>query len=198
MPFHLPLNPVDRVNKPPAYYLQVQDALILISSVLWTVAYCLYVRQAFRDKSYGMPLLCLYLCIQTHPILPVEDADFRRYDRWANVAWEFLFGVVAPVSVGQTIAFVPWLIIDVGIVYTTWLFGPDQWEQAPWIGNNMGWIVFFGIVLMTVLFWTFIKTFGVNAASFYIGYGDQLLISISSVAQLLSRDNTSGHSMGIW
>lgn len=60
MPFHLPLSPLDRRNQPPVYYLQVQDALILISSLLWTVAYALYVRQAFRDKSYGMPLLCLY------------------------------------------------------------------------------------------------------------------------------------------
>ena len=135
-----------------------------------------------------------------HPASPniIEEADFRRHHRWANVAWEFLFGVVTPVSVGQTVAFVPWLIIDVGIVYTTWLFGPDQWEQAPLIGNNMGWILFAGIVVTTILCLTFIKTFGVNAASFYIAYGGQLLISISSVAQLLSRDNTSGHSLGIW
>ena len=132
------------------------------------------------------------------PPYTVEDAGIRRHDKLANVAWEFLFGIVARVSVGQTVAFVPGLIIDVGIVYTTWLFGPDQWEQVPLIGNNMGCIVFSNTILMTILFWTFIKTFGVNAASSYIGYGDQLLISISSVAQLFSSDNTSGHSLGIW
>ncbi|KAF6218895.1 hypothetical protein HO133_005438 [Letharia lupina] len=176
MPFHLPLSPLDRRNQPPVYYLQVQDALILISSFLWTIAYALYVRQAFRDKSYGMPLLCL----------------------WANIAWEFLFGVVAPTSAAQTIAFVPWLLIDVAIVYTTWRFGPDQWKRSPLVANNMGWIVTSGTILMTGLFWTFIKTVGVEAASFYIGYGDQLLISITSVAQLMSRNNTSGHSLGIW
>lgn len=73
---------------------------------------------------------------------------------------------MAPTSAAQTVAFVPWLIIDVGIVYTTWRFGPDQWKQAPLVANNMGWIVMFGSIFMTILFWTFIKTFGVDAASF--------------------------------
>lgn len=105
---------------------------------------------------------------------------------------------MAPSSAAQTIAFVPWLLIDVAIVYTTWRFGPDQWKRSPLVANNMGWIVASGTILMTGLFWTFIKTVGVEAASFYIGYGDQLLISITSVAQLMSRNNTSGHSLGIW
>lgn len=60
MAWHLPLNPIDTLNQPPVYYLQVQDALILVSSWMWTISYILYVRQAFRDKSYGMPLVCLY------------------------------------------------------------------------------------------------------------------------------------------
>lgn len=59
MAWHLPLNPIDRVNQPPLYFLQIQDALILLTSMFWTVAYVLYVRQAFRDKSYGMPIVCL-------------------------------------------------------------------------------------------------------------------------------------------
>ena len=67
MQLHLPLSPIDRLNQPPLYYLQVQDGLILLVSTFWTVAYVLYVRQAFRDKSYGMPLLCLY----DHPSIPV-------------------------------------------------------------------------------------------------------------------------------
>lgn len=60
MGFHLPLSPVDRANQPPVYYLQVQDTLIMSVSILWTVAYILYVRQGFRDKSYGMPMFALY------------------------------------------------------------------------------------------------------------------------------------------
>ncbi|KAH7313938.1 hypothetical protein B0I35DRAFT_436133 [Stachybotrys elegans] len=176
MQLHLPLSPVDTKNQPPLYYLQVQDGLILLQSVLWTIAYILYVRQGFIDSSYGMPIVCL--C--------------------ANIAWEFLFGLVVPVSAAQTVAFVPWLIIDIGIVYTTWKYGKHQWKSSPKIANNLGIILTFGIWFMIVCFWCLIKTIGLNASSFYLGYGLQLLIGTSSVAQLLSRNNTSGHSWGIW
>lgn len=118
--------------------------------------------------------------------------------RFANVAWEFLFGVVAPTSVAQTVGFVPWLIIDIGIVYTTWRFGPAQWKASPMVADNMGLILAGGQAVVLGLLWAFIKTVGVNAASFYIGYGDQLLISTTSVLHLMSRDSTRGHSWGIW
>ena len=59
MALHLPLNAIDRANRPPAYYLTVQDGLILLSSALWTIAYILYVRQGLLDRSYGMPIVPL-------------------------------------------------------------------------------------------------------------------------------------------
>lgn len=58
--FHLPLNTTDIVNQPPLYFLRVQDALILTTGILWTVAYILYIKQANHDKSYGMPLFALF------------------------------------------------------------------------------------------------------------------------------------------
>ncbi|EHL01848.1 hypothetical protein M7I_2205 [Glarea lozoyensis 74030] len=70
------LSPVDKVNKPPLRYLQVQDALVLGSGIPWTIA-----------------------C--------------------ANIAWELIYGVIHPNSLGQVISFVPWLIADVPIVYAT-------------------------------------------------------------------------------
>ena len=59
MALHLPLNVIDMANRPPAYYLTVQDGLILLSSALWTIAYVLYVRQGLLDRSYGMPIVPL-------------------------------------------------------------------------------------------------------------------------------------------
>ena len=56
---HLPLNPIDTLNSPPETYLWVQDGLTLASGGLWTIAYILYIRQAFQDESYGMPMLSL-------------------------------------------------------------------------------------------------------------------------------------------
>ncbi len=56
---HLPLNALDHVNRPSLYFLLVQDSLILLTGSLWTIAYVLYIRQAYRDKSYGMPIIAL-------------------------------------------------------------------------------------------------------------------------------------------
>lgn len=208
MPRHLPLSPIDQVNRPSIDYLQVQDGLIALGGLLWTIAYCLYVRQAFRDRSYGMPLLSLYvqsyLAAQSSRNINNIGKDCSRSQRggthrWANVAWEFLFGVIFPVSFAWTVVLLLWLVVDVGIVFTTWRFGPKQWEkQAPWIGRHMGSIVLGGILLMTVLYWAVAKIVGADAASFYLAYVNQLLLGVSSVTQLLSRGNTSGHSFGIW
>jgi paspaline synthase len=57
--FHLPLNARDLVNKPPLYFLWVQDAFTFVTGSLWTVAYVLYISQAYKDRSYGMPIVAL-------------------------------------------------------------------------------------------------------------------------------------------
>jgi len=56
---HLPLNPIDTINRPDEFYLWVQDGLTIGSGVLWLIAYCLYIQQSFKDHSYGMPILSL-------------------------------------------------------------------------------------------------------------------------------------------
>lgn len=61
--FHLPLNKVDIANQPPLYFLWVQDGCILLTGTLWTIAYVLYIRQGLRDRSYGMPIVALYVAL---------------------------------------------------------------------------------------------------------------------------------------
>ncbi|KAI1149272.1 hypothetical protein F4825DRAFT_431093 [Nemania diffusa] len=189
--FHLPLSPVDRVNKPPLFFLQVQDGLILLSGVCWTIAYILYIRQAHRDKSYGMPIVTL--CVPHFSYLP------QNTDRCANITWEFMFGGFMATSAAQVVAFLPWAIIDVFIVHATWKYGRKQWEYAPMVAENLGWILLGGIALMFVMFWTLVQTLGsVAQACFYIAWADQLVLTTTSVAQLMCRGNTGGHSWTIW
>ena len=57
---HLPVGEIDAINMPTELYLTVQDGLNVMAGIFWTVAYVLYIRQSFRDESYGMPLLSLY------------------------------------------------------------------------------------------------------------------------------------------
>jgi paspaline synthase len=103
-----------------------------------------------------------------------------------------------PTSAAQVVAFVPWLIINIGIVYTTWKFGPEEWKHSPLVARNLRWILMLGIAIMIGAFWTFISTVGIDAASFYLGYADQFLVSCTSLAQLLRRGSTAGNSWGIW
>lgn len=103
-----------------------------------------------------------------------------------------------PTSAAQVVAFVPWLAIDVGIIYTTWKFGPEEWKNSPLVARNLRWILLLGIAITTGAFWAFIKTVGIDPASFYLGYSDQFLISCTSLVQILRRGSTAGHSWGIW
>ena len=57
----LPLSAIDAKNNPPDYYLWVQDYLTILMGFLWIAAYLLYIRQSYRDQSYGMPILSLYV-----------------------------------------------------------------------------------------------------------------------------------------
>lgn len=57
----LPLSPIDAKNNPPDYYIWVQDYVTILMGFLWIAAYILYIRQSYRDFSYGMPLLAVYV-----------------------------------------------------------------------------------------------------------------------------------------
>lgn len=103
-----------------------------------------------------------------------------------------------PTSVAQVVCFVPWLVIDVFIVHTTWKYGGRQFRESPVLANNFGIILVFGVASVTGAFYFFIETVGLAAASFYLGYSQQILLSATSLAQLLRRNNTLGHSWGIW
>jgi hypothetical protein len=59
MTMHLAVHPADLSLHPSELYLFVQDALIVACGGFWVLAYCLYIYQAYLDKSYGMPMLPL-------------------------------------------------------------------------------------------------------------------------------------------
>ena len=72
-PKHFPLNSVDIVNKPPLHFLQIQDGLQILSGFTWTVAYVLYVKQSYKDRSYGMPIIALCVSLLFSSKLHVRD-----------------------------------------------------------------------------------------------------------------------------
>jgi hypothetical protein len=51
--------PFDVEHGSPEVYLWIQMVLFIICGALWAMAYVLYLRKSFRDKSYGMPFFSL-------------------------------------------------------------------------------------------------------------------------------------------
>ena len=59
-----------------------------------------------------------------------------------NLSWELVLVLFVCESVLDTIGFLFWLLLDIGLVYTTVRFGPRDWEGTnPWIGRHIGWIL---------------------------------------------------------
>jgi len=124
--------------------------------------------------------------------------NFRGYNRCANLVWELIYDVFYPPGLAETLAFVPWVFIDLVIVYTTIQFGPREWIQAPLVANNLPGIITMGSILMLASSWTFLRLFNdPNVACFWTGYTSQVVLSWSSLAQLLSQESTRGHSLRI-
>ncbi|KAF2462741.1 uncharacterized protein BDR25DRAFT_386151 [Lindgomyces ingoldianus] len=173
----LPLSPIDATNNPPAWYLWVQDGLTIVMGVLWIVAYILYMRQSYRDHSYGMPLLSL--C--------------------ANISWELVYGFFYPPGVAEFVTFAPYFLVDLGLVYTTLKFGANEWKQSAIVQKNLPLIVFIGSAALTAAHWCFAVLFtDIHQASFWSGYACQIIVSWAAIAQIVSRASTRGHTLAIW
>ncbi|KAI1418996.1 hypothetical protein F5Y12DRAFT_789434 [Xylaria sp. FL1777] len=175
--FHLPLSATDKVNRPPLSYLWVQDGCIISGGALWTIAYVLYILQARTNKSYGMPLVALCM----------------------NIGWELAYGIFYPLSYLEAVTFLLWVFIDFGIVHATVKFGVDQWKHAPLVGKNLAGFLGIGCVVSLVAHCEFIRLFASpTEAAFWSGFACQNLLGVLSVCQIISRNNTSGHSRTIW
>jgi hypothetical protein len=80
----------EKQSAPTNYSHALAGVLNASCGLCWTAAYVLYVRQARRDHSYGMPLAALVL----------------------NLSWEFVYTFLWPVhGVGRIFHF-PWLFVD--------------------------------------------------------------------------------------
>ena len=67
------------------------------------------------------------------------------------------------------------------------------------VANNLNWILSSGTIIMFALHWAFIKTCkSAEEAAFWSGFILQTFLGVASVAHLMSRNNTSGHSWAIW
>jgi hypothetical protein len=83
----------------------------VLGDVLWLVAYILIIRQGFKDRTYGVPMLCVAL----------------------NFSWEFIYAVQFPFpnAIIETLRWA-WLLTDAVIVYQFFRYGRDS-QTVPLI-----------------------------------------------------------------
>lgn len=136
----------------------------------WTAAYVLYVRQARRDQSYGMPLGALVL----------------------NLSWEFVYTFLWPVhGVGRIFHF-PWVFVDVWVTMPLKMLeidwecvlltislllaetiknGPRMWQDSsPIVAQNFSIIVTTCVLLALATQWSFAHQFSKSNSSFWSAY----------------------------
>jgi hypothetical protein len=84
----------------------------VVGDVLWIVAYILIIRQGFKNRTYGVPMLCIGL----------------------NFTWEILYAINFPVTKSNLIEDLrwAWLILDAVIVYQLLRFGRND-QNVPLI-----------------------------------------------------------------
>lgn len=157
----------------------VPDGFTALSGVLWSVSYILMAIQARRDRSYAMPIFCLCL----------------------NISWELVYGFIYGPGLVNQLVFAQWVFVDIYLFYAIVQSAGDQWKHSPLVQRHLISIISAGCMLCLWLHLaaaaTFIPSVG-RRVVFYTAWPMQLAINIGSVAQLLSRGHTAGHSWNIW
>lgn len=174
----------------------LSNFILIIETICWVGAYFLIVRLAFKEKTYGMPIVAM--C--------------------GNIAWEFLYGmgILDPCSVTSTscnrllsqgtelAAF----SVDCLILYTILRFGRKQFSQ-PYMQKYFPYIVLMGVgVAITVIYvldsYLYVANNGIaNQPDFlkigqfnglFTGFGQALMMALLFPAMLASRNSLEGQS----
>ncbi|KAI1089682.1 hypothetical protein F5B19DRAFT_485063 [Rostrohypoxylon terebratum] len=141
-------------------WLVPASTLLLGSGVFfWGVAYVLMTRRSIQTRSYGMPLLGLVI----------------------NVSWEIVYGFYVAEMLFEKLGFVLWLILDMGLIYTTVRFAPEEWASTnKLVGRHMASIL---ILMLAIGCW------GHYAFASWCS---------ASVAMLIIRGHSGGTGYMIW
>lgn len=173
------------------------DVFLGIGGLGYTICYILMTRQSIRDRTYAMPLFPLAM----------------------NFAWELVFALFVAVEVREQTIFTIWMLIDIGLVYALVKYGANEWKHAPAIGRHIGklfvvMMVWWCIALYAVSTWWINPAAPVNPKSgkaymgvegidtdelgYWTALVAQVVLSVMSLAQIMTRGNSGGSSYTIW
>ena len=156
--------------------------------VAWTITYIALVYRGFKDKSYGMPLVPLAL----------------------NLAWETTFSLIYPASspsIVQTIISMIWMVSDVGIVATFFLYGYKYFERQYRLSRTefhvfamIAFVASFAAMILGAPFFAQFEIYfkhDLFESAKFIAHIQNTVISISFVAMFYTRRSSEGQSFTI-
>ncbi|KAK4187788.1 hypothetical protein QBC35DRAFT_220054 [Podospora australis] len=180
----------------PPWVVPLHSTLLSIAFLLWSATYILMTRRSLVTKSYGMPLVALA----------------------TNVSWEIVNLFYVCTMPLEQVGLSMWLVLDIGLVYTTVKFGPQEWRTSnPWIGRNIAWIL---TVLTAVGFichysfsawwllepqsskkgkwWRGREGFDITELAFWSSGISMVITSWLSLFMLINRGHSGGTGYVIW
>jgi hypothetical protein len=146
--------------------------LLVGLGLFWSLTYVLIIRQGFRDRTYGMPLVAL--C--------------------ANLSWEFIFAVVRPPSGLSRVIVVVWLGFDLVIGYTAVRFGRQEFaylSRSIFFAGCVGTLAlsYLGVDL-------FSRQFDAGRGNM-VAFASNLMMSTLFIGMLIGRRGPRGQSPAI-
>ena len=179
----------------PTHVVPTCNTLLQIGGSLWTICYILLWRQSILTRSYGMPLFALSF----------------------NFAWEFVYALFVAEALLERIVFGTWLLLDCGMVWGALRYGREEWNHAPWVKRNLGWVILGMVLYCGSGHWAFAEWWIANEVGkkegkiyrgavgpdttelgFWSAGLSQAYLSAASLGQLLIRQHSGGVSWGVW
>lgn len=155
----------------------VANTLRVLCSVSWNTCYIAMVYSSFRDKTYS------------NAIIPLCN----------NLGWEIVYGIFyCPNLFFMRVQNFGWFFLNLGVMYAAINFSSNEWRHAPLVERNLTHIFAVGIIGLTAGHFALAAQLGPHIAFIWSAKGCQLVLSVGSLSQLLSRGSTRGGSYTIW
>jgi hypothetical protein len=157
-----------------------QASAVLVTYAAYSVAYTFMIAKNRRDRSYGVPLLCLA----------------------SNISWEIQTTLVIQSNYAcYSLANGTWLAMNMIIMAQTFYYGPTEWRRStPWlrtIGASWFHALFAMVSACTYIFWQlFMQQTGDDANdAAYSSWVMALLEAVLTLAMLHQRQSSRGQSV---
>ncbi|KAI1816440.1 hypothetical protein GGS20DRAFT_538350 [Poronia punctata] len=183
----------------PEWLILASAACLGVGILFWDIAYILMTRRSLQTRSYALPLAGLAV----------------------NVSWEIVYGFYVAEAAFERAGFILWLFLDLGVIYTTVRFAPEDWEgTSKFVGRNISWILGLMILLgcwghMAFITWFLSEPgrgsgdkagkwwrgregYDTTELAFWSAGFAQLVGSACSLAMLIVRGHSGGTSYKIW